>query len=374
MPSFRILTAEETHAWMDVLRACIQYDFYHLPGYHALAQEQGEGSAHLLVWSEDSWTIALPLLLRSLEGVTGINGTGEGWRDATSVYCYAGPVASAVSIPEAVRQRFQNAIQEFLREQQVVCVFSRLDPLVPGQVDLLSGLGECKALAKTVSLDLTESSGIQRGHYRRNHREGIGKLRRRGITSFHDPDCVRLHEFIDLYHETMRRVGAAAAYFFPASYFRGLHACLGSRLHLFGCQIEGQLASCGLFVECNGILQYHLKGTRDAFLRLAPMKLLFDDVREWASARGLHVIHLGGGATSRPDDSLLHFKMGFSHRTHEFCIWRYIVAPEVYGQLCQDVTRWNERQQLLPTSGEYFPAYRCPTVPIPQTEADPLPV
>jgi hypothetical protein len=374
MAQLRILTTAQSSAWLDVLDHCSAYDFYHLPGYHALAEQQGEGTAQLFVWSEGGCTIALPLLLRSLENLPGVNGLGADWSDATSVYGYAGPVASTEVVAQDVRARFQNALCEALRAQRVVCVFSRLHPLLSGQAYLLAGLGECKTLAQTVSLDLTLPPAVQRSHFRRNHREGIGKLRRRGIASFHDPACAQLGEFLDLYYETMRRVGAASAYFYPAPYFEGLHACLGPRLHLFGCRIEEQLACGGLFVECNGIMQFHLGGTRDAFLHLALMKLLFDDVREWASAHGLRVLHLGGGATSRPDDSLLHFKSGFSRRTHDFCVWRYTTAGDTYEQLCRDVTRWNEQQRLRSTNPDYFPAYRCPTEPLTPTPVDPVAV
>ncbi len=363
MAQLRLIQTDQPSEWAAVLSQSFPYDFYHLPGYHVLAEQQGEGTAHLFVWSEDGWTIALPLLLRSLEGVPGINGEGTGWRDATSVYGYAGPIASQAVVPEAIREHFRVAVREALRELRVVSVFSRLHPLLPEQGDWLAGLGECMALAKTVSLDLTLPSEAQRGRYRRNHKEGIGKLRRQGIACVYDPECERLPDFIDLYHETMRRVGAAPAYFFPAAYFAALRCCLGRSFHLFGCVIEGRYACGGLFVECNGILQFHLGGTRDDFLRMGPMKLLFDEVREWATARGLRVLHLGGGATSRPDDSLLHFKTGFSDRQHDFRVWRYTLAPEVYDRFCRGRARWNDQNRLCATAPDFFPAYRCPTVP-----------
>jgi hypothetical protein len=362
MKRLRILGTDQPSEWMAVLAQTAAYDFYHLPRYHKFAEEQDEGTARLLVWSEERGTVALPLLLRRLEDVMGINGYSGGRRDAPSVYGYAGPVASGDALPEKIGANFRSALREVLEEWRVVAVFSRLHPLIPQQVDWLAGLGECKPLARTVSLDLTSPSGEQRARYRRNHKEGINKLRRRGVTVEHDRDTARLPEFIAIYHETMRRVGAATAYFFPPSYFARLRACLGPCLHLFVCRIEGEIACGGLFAECNGILQYHLGGTRDTFLRLAPMKLLFDEVREWATQRGVGVLHLGGGATTHPDDSLLHFKMGFSDRTHDFCVWRYTPTPEMYDRLCRDKARWNEENRLRPLAPDYFPAYRCPTV------------
>src|SRR5260370_14520413 len=113
--------------------------------------------------------------------------------------------------------------------------------------------------------------------------------------------------------------------------------------------LENRIISGGLFIECDGILQYNLGGTLTEFLKLAPMKLLVDEVRLWAVARGLRVFHLGGGVTPRPDDALLHFKLGFSPRTHEFSVWRWASSPDAYAKLCRDKAAWNERNGLRGT-------------------------
>jgi hypothetical protein len=159
----------------------------------------------------------------------------------------------------------------------------------------------------------------------------------------------------------MRRVRAAERYFFPRTYFEDLQRALGSRLHLFVCLHEGRAICAGLFVACHGILQYHLGGTLDAALPSAPMKLLLDEVRLWGTDQGLRVLHLGGGTTSDPDDPLLHFKKGFSDRTHEFATWRWVVNPDVYQRLCSEKDRRDEEHQLRPTNPSFFPAYRAPT-------------
>jgi hypothetical protein len=111
----------------------------------------------------------------------------------------------------------------------------------------------------------------------------------------------------------------------------------------------------GLFVACHGILQYHLGGTLNAALDLAPMKLLLDEVRAWGAAQGLRVMHLGGGATANPDDPLLYFKRGFSDRRHQFSSWRWIVSPHKYALLCSAAAS---------RTTDYFPAYRDPAVPV----------
>jgi hypothetical protein len=361
MTHVEVFTVRQVGGWMSALEQCAPYDFHHLPAYHALAEEQGEGAARLFLYSEGAYRIALPLLLRDLDGLWPGPSPAAGCRDATSVYGYAGPVCSHPGIPDAVVCRFQTALRGWLGDLRVVNVFSRLHALLP-QRALLAGLGEF-AVSRTVSIDLTLPPTVQRSAIRRSFREAINRLRRNGLTCVEDADGSYLEEFCRIYHETMRRVGAAERYFFPLSYFERLREGLGSRLHLFVCLRAGKAVCAGLFVACHGILQYHLGGTLDDALNLAPMKLLIDEVRLWATGQGLRVLHLGGGTTASPEDPLLFFKQGFSDRSHEFAAWRWVVVPEVHQRLCEEKVRWNEQHGLRPTVPHFFPAYRCPCVP-----------
>ncbi len=134
---------------------------------------------------------------------------------------------------------------------------------------------------------------------------------------------------------------------------------------MFVAVVDGKIAAAGLFTICDGVVQYHLGGTRDEFLKLSPMALIFDTARLWAIEAGARVLHLGGGVGGAKEDSLFHYKAGFSDRRHDFATWRWVVAPEIYRELCERQTRRNELQGLEPTSADYFPAYRCPAVPRP---------
>src|SRR5207244_3424133 len=96
------------------------------------------------------------------------------------------------------------------------------------------------------------------------------------------------------------------------------------------------------------------------FLSRSPTGLIFDAVRFWARENGARVFHLGGGVGSK-EDSLFHFKAGFSGRRHGFGTWRWVIVPEVYRELCDERVRLARLDGLAPVSADYFPAYRCPT-------------
>jgi hypothetical protein len=361
MTRMHVLRPEQRAQWMDVLAQSFQYDFYHLPQYHALVEEGGGGQAHLFLYTEGHYFVAIPLLLRSVGAAPGLARIGEGWWDATSVYGYPGPVSSQPDVPASVLRNFGASLRETLQKRHIVAVFSRLHPLIP-QRGLLSGTGDCTPLGQTVSIDLTLPADVQRARYRRDHKWGINKLGRLGATCLSDENKVYLNEFISIYHETMHRVNASDAYFFSHMYFEKLVSTLRSNIQLFICLFENKVICGGLFTLCDGIVQFHLSGSRNEFLKLAPTKLLVETVRLWANERKARVFHLGGGVDSR-EDSVFHFKAGFSDRRHEFAIWRWVLLPDVYDQLCQEKTQWNKLNGLKPASSEYFPAYRRPTVP-----------
>ncbi|HUP35368.1 MAG TPA: NeuD/PglB/VioB family sugar acetyltransferase [Candidatus Limnocylindria bacterium] len=356
-PRFLVLQSAQEQEWNGVLAQVARRDFYHLAEYHRLAEERGEGSAHLFAYHDGGYTIALPLLLRPVESAVG--GT---WSDATSVYGYAGPLASHAGIPASVVRSFQKGLKEALVARRVVAVFSRLHPLIP-QRGMLAGLGDCRPEGETVSIDLTLSPEEQWARYRASLRTRIKKLRRGGLVCLRDRDKRHLPEFTDIYYETMRRVKAHSSYFFEKEYFTRLASGLGPALELFVVTLDGVVVAGGLFTICDGIVQYHLGGTCDAFLKLGPMALLFDTVRLWANEQGARVVHLGGGVGSR-EDSLFHFKAGFSDRRHVFPTWQWVVEPDAYRELCDRHALRNVGHGVQWTSADYFPQYRCSTTPM----------
>ena len=356
LSQWRILRTEQQEEWIEVLRRVVRYDFYHLPQYHRVEERRLKAMAHLFTYCEGDYLIALPLLLRSTEEVQ------MGWKDATSVYGYAGPVASHESIPEPVVRNFQGALKEALVERGVIAAFSSLHPLI-AQHHLLAGLGECHATGRTISIDLTLPLAKQRAHYRGSNKRRINKQRREGVVAcLCDPEKRYWSEFVNIYEETMRRVNAAQTYFFGGDYFNELARELGSALQLFVAVIGNKIAAAGLFTICNDIVQGYLSGTRDEFIKFSPITMMIDTVRLWANEIGAHAFHLGGGVGAQKD-SLFQYKAGFSDRWHDFATWRWVVQPEIYRELCERWIRRNELQGLEPALAEYFPAYRCPTVP-----------
>ena len=358
-PTVEVLATTDRERWMAVLSKMAQYDFYHLPQYHEIAEGSGEGRGRLFVYGQEEQLIALPFMIRPCSAIEGLEGVSS--LDATCVYGYAGPISSDPSPPMQVIAGFQSALRDALGAMNVVALFARLHPLIE-QSSLIAGLGENTPGGTTVSVDLTQSEEAQVAGLRLNHVRDIRKLRALGAACGHDASS-SLDEFIRIYHETMHRVGAAPHYFFDHDYFTQLDALRRSYVHLFTCVLNGEVIAAGLFFACEGIVQYHLGGTRAGYEALGPMKLILDTARVWASQQGMNVLHLGGGLGGH-EDSLFRFKAGFSPRRHPYATWRWTLDREQSDWMTVTKARWNVRHGMRFVPTEHFPPYRSRTEPI----------
>ena len=250
-----------------------------------------------------------------------------------------------------MNRNFSAELKATLEGLRIVSVFSRLDPH-SSQLELLDGLGRCKHEGYTVSIDLRLSPDAQRAQYRNNHKRDIDKLRRLGVTCFRDQDRAYLDEFIAIYHETMYRVNASDYYFFDRTYFANLVA--SPYAHLFVCCHNGKVICGGLFTLYDGIIEYHLGATADQAQGPAPLKLLIDEVRLWGVQQGARTFHLGGGVGAR-NDSLFHFKAGFSQQRHSFFTWRWVVLPDVYARMCNREQPWHSEAAVEDLAPNSFP-------------------
>lgn len=344
-------------AWLECLGG-VRADFYYLPGYVRLAATE-EGGEPLLFVARDNGSIwLLPLIVRPLPARLGACGL----RDAVSPYGYSGPlmhVADGVD-PAEWSSRAAMALRTTLAQRGIVSLFVRLHPLRPQPLDALARAGQVVRHGETVVIDLTQSTTELWRQTRKRCHEHIRSSEREGFVVTMDPDLARLDQFRSIYEETMRRVGAVNNYFFSQAYYDSLRAALAGRLHLCVVERDDEIVGAGLFTEMHGTVQYHLSGTRSAFVRSHAGTLMIHHVRQWAKERGNTEMHLGGGLGGA-SDSLLFFKRGFSKDTVPFWTWRLIVDQAVYDDLaerqCASVSR-----QPVSLLQDYFPIYRRPVL------------
>jgi ribosomal protein S18 acetylase RimI-like enzyme len=326
--------------WDAVLRSA-KHDFYHKPAYVALCAAQERGRPRALHVTDDVRTMLVPLVIRRIPG---------GRSDATSPYGYPGPVGKGTDDPAFFRVALVAGIQ-VLREAGLVSAFIRLHPLLNRWPP--PGTGTLVEHGETVSIDLTLPGEQLWAQTRHDHRRDVTRAVRLGYVARMDEKWKHFEAFKHLYRATMARRSAAPFYFFNDAYFAGLRDALGESLHLCVVEKDGDVVGAGLFVETDGIVEFHLSGTADALRGVQPTKLMIHFVRGWAKDRGCQVLHLGGGVGGN-NDSLLEFKMGFSPRRHTFTTLRVVIDEQEYRRLDQ------ARGPLLDPDMRtgYFPSYR----------------
>ena len=341
------------------------HDIYHLPGYLTLEAQRTHTLPEGVVISDDDAILFLPYLLRSDRDILPENALLAEVFDVVSPYGYPGLVLNqaARERPDFVAKALQT-LKQGLRERGVCSAFFRLHPIGDAGLEtaLTAALTEEEYCfqGETVSVDLTLTESAIWNHTRRDHRNRINRAKRQGMTARIVPWQAALSTFVDIYVETMERVGAADHYLeFDTAYFTQLGNILGDRLHLCLVESEGEIASAGLYTEWAGIVQAIFGGTRTAFLKQSPSTLETHFVALWAKARGGQFLHLGGGVGAT-QDPLFRYKAGFSKQRHRFYTLRLITDIDQYQVLVQLRAKALDLTPETFYQTHYFPAYRAP--------------
>jgi hypothetical protein len=304
--------------WKETLQQT-PHDMYHEPAYVELDAKLCGGTPTAFHYAEDGRRLLLPLILCQVPD--------SGLRDALSPYGYPGPIATGDT---AFWARACAAMIDTLRAEGIVTAFARMHPLLDAPLQTLGRYGTLVRHGETVSMDLTVSLEEMWRQTRSDHRNHINRARRDGTRVVFD-DWDRLGEWVAVYHDNMRRVGASSYYFFTAEHLAALHDAVGDRMHL-AVALEGdEVVGGNTFFEHDGIATGYVSSTRRAPRRYAD-ELLYDEVRRWCKSRGDTVFHLGGGKGAS-NDSLFSYKAGFSPGRHAFHTWRVVADPDGYRLL-----------------------------------------
>jgi lipid II:glycine glycyltransferase (peptidoglycan interpeptide bridge formation enzyme) len=323
--------------WEKLLKSSAIYDFHHTTFYHKI---DNTCTSLLFVAEDEHDFVALPLVLRPIEQTS--------WSDFTSVYGYCGPISNCkgFDFDQNFIDFFQLKLKEYCKENNVVSLFSRLHPLI-AQQSILINIGEVLPLNKTVVIDLKLSPEEQKRQYRKSNKSELNQLRRKGFYVEEAKLTEDVDRFIDIYYETMDRVKASPYYYFSKEYFHSFLNNKHFQNKLLLAKFEDKIIAGGIFTITDKIMQYHLAGTTEEFIKLTPMKLILDEARLLGNDLSLDYLHLGGGVGGSDDDSLFRFKSGFSNLYCQFSVWKYILNEKVYNQLSE-----NKKES------SFFPLYR----------------
>lgn len=350
-----VTSLAEPSTWLEALRSIGAYDTYHTPEYQRLAAP-GSYETVLLSYEADGVRVVLPLTLRPLpESVRIVTGYSH---DATSVYGYPGPLrtsrgvreATDLDVEDAWRESYVAWLAETCRELSVLTAFVRNHPLLDAR-DLLSAAPfQLGSPSPTVAIDLTRPQDVRLQQATAHHRRALRKSLAHGLTFGPEHGDAAIAEFTSCYRETMAKHGANDSYLLTEDRVAELLDGLGGRAELWlARKPDGSVPTAGIFLRTNGIVQYHLGGTRTSDYGLAAARPLFEAVAEAGHERGDRWFHLGGGVGG-DDDSLLRYKGGFGPERFSFRTARAVFDLDAYAEAVR-------ASGLDPDRG-FFPAYR----------------
>lgn len=341
MYKFESISLGNREKWDNVILKSKYYDFYHTSCYQVI--ESKAGKAELLFATDGNDHIAIPLIFREIPNTDLF--------DATSAYGYCGPITNQLleNIPLELIKYFQDQTMMYFKSKKVVTVFSRLHPLIDSS-RIFGDFGTVRNVNQTIAIDLTKDLDAQRREYRKTMLHDINKLRNINYNVVKASTKNEIERFVSIYLETMKRVESAESYFFDRKYFTDFieNSCFKSDVLL--AVKNKEIAAGAIFTVTNGIMQYHLAGTSNKFIRDAPMKLILDEARLMGTKRNLNYLHLGGGVGGSDNDSLFFFKSGFSKNKFNFKVWQMLVDEEKYKLLSAGVDK--------DASDNFFPLYR----------------
>lgn len=344
--------------WTDTLNRMI-YDVYHLPEYLVLNASLEKGDAYAFIAEKGPNTFFFPLIIRPIT-LALCGETKPMYYDAISAYGYSCPLLKSDDTTDNFCSAALDLFLAKLQERNVVSVFSRLNPIMTCH-EKLNKHGELIYHGSTISIDLGLSEEQIWRQMRRNHRNDIKKVAKKGYATIVDDDWQYWDKFLEIYNETMSRNEAEQYYYFTPQYFEQLRQALKGHIHLCVVLDQGEVASGGLFTEVNGIVQYHFSATADKYLTSGSSKALLHFMMLWEKNRGNRIMHIGGGLGAN-EDSLFKYKAGFSDTRHPFYTWRMISNPHYFSKLVSSWERISGKK--ADDINGFFPAYRKPISPM----------
>ena len=337
MYNFQIIESKDSSKWAEIVKKADVFDFHHTAYFHKI---DTDFSSQLLHFYIDDSFIALPIILRPISDTP--------YFDITSVYGYSGPIShfSNEETKHLLIEFFKTTFISYCKENNIVSVFSRLHPLID-QKDILENIGEIADVNKTVAIDLTLPPEEQRKEYRKSLKSELNQLRKKEVFIESVNNHSDIKDFITIYYETMDRVNASSGYYFSESYFNDFLNNEEFQSELLVAKKDNKIIAGAIFTFTDKIMQYHLAGTTEEFIRETPMKLILDEARLSGNKTSALHLHLGGGVGGSDDDSLFKFKSGFSKNFKQFSVWKYIVDVEIYNKLSSGKV-----------NSDFFPLYR----------------
>jgi hypothetical protein len=340
-------------------------DIHFLPEYGRIYRDCFGFTPFLAVYSDEEGYVLQSFVQRKLDGLPFLSGSSDANRfsDIANPYGYGGPLCRAATPETAVRlySCFADAFAGWCHELGIASEFCSLHPLMTdNQRALMEGIIVSQHEKDVVIIDVPANEKALESMLRSDHRRSIRVARRAGVQIERvDPTSDNLAVFHNIYDETMARKNAAERWRLPKDYFETTVRHLGpTRVSLFFASVGGEVEVGTLLMHDFDIAYSHFSGSFDNHPNARARSLMIFETALWVKESGFSRLHLGGGLTRSPKDTLLQWKAGFTDRLTP--LWTYFCVRDIdaYNTLC-DRKRAYERQTAgAESQSDFLPLYR----------------
>jgi len=302
-------------------------DVYFTPEYHDLHVANGDGTGFCTLLQDKDQALLVPGLRMPVPPSLSHDPIAN-FFDLQTCNGYGGPVASE-NVTREFLERAWTEWRQASAKEGIVAAFFRLHPLLQNERWLPA---DARVILdrRTVFVDLAEGADLTWKHAGSRHRNMVNKGQREGIViEWDDPDGWM--DFERLYGEAMERVCAPDLLRFSPAYFERLRSLPGVELACV--RKNGQLQAASVILFGNSWAHYHLSARRPESENTLTNCILQEAIFRTAE-RGLDGLHLGGGRTPAPEDSLLKFKLGLGGKCLDFRVALVISDTSAFCNLC----------------------------------------
>jgi hypothetical protein len=350
--NFKILAYEnesERDQWRTIYNLFKEIDVLYLPEYGKLFYLHGDGEPFLFVYYQSEKDIVIyPFLKRSLRQVSGLQDLEKNLFDITSPYGYGGYLPSSSKVNMG---KFFSCFHNYCHDNNIISEFVRFHPILENIKYVLENIN-IKFANETIYMDLNDEIENIWHNMAPRCRNAIRKAIKNDVRIIWDKDFSNIDIFINLYKETMNRLGAGKYYFFTTNWFYNLIKLLKNNVALFHASYKGNIISSALFTYNKNIINYFLTGALQEMRHLSVNNLLLYEVSLWARRMGIRFFHLGGGY--RLNDSLYLFKKSFSSLRKQYFIGNVIHDQQNYEYICNLKYQNKNYDNRI----NFFPLYR----------------
>ena len=337
----------KSEEWDQIVRSFEKYDVYYLSGYTKAFWKHGDGEPMLFYYEGESIRGINVVMKRDISDEQRFQGRleKEKYYDLVTPYGYGGWLIEGDGAPDELI----DAYEKWCYNKKIVSEFVRFHPMLDNQNGLEKHY-EIINFGKTIAMDLSSAEIIWANITSKN-RNMIRKAQKNHLKVYQAQTTEIYDAFKEIYDQTMCRDCAKKYYFFEEDFYKCVKNDLGEHAQVFYVQTEdGDIATAAIIIGANGLLNYHLSGSKYEYHQMAPTNLLLYEVALWGAEHGYHSFHMGGGVGSK-EDSLYSFKKSFYRGEPK----NYHIGKKIFNQHVYD--------ELVEMCGEikdpsFFPKYR----------------